>query len=54
MNNRFLDYSKYFDQGQIKIQKSSYYNYHNALRFNLSEISSNLLNLEFIKKRLNG
>ncbi len=54
MDNRSLDYSKYFEEGQIKIQKTSDYNSHNALRLNLSQISSKLLDLEFIKKRLNG
>lgn len=54
MDNRSLDYSKYFEEGQIKIQKTSDYNSHNALRLNLSQISSKLLDLEFIQKRLNG
>ena len=54
MDNRSLDYSKYFEEGQIKIQNTSDYNSHNALRLNLSQISSKLLDLEFIKKRLNG
>lgn len=54
MDNRSLDYSKYFEEGQIKIQKTSDYNSHNALRLNLSQISIKLLDLEFIKKRLNG
>ena len=54
MDNRSLDYSKYFEEGQIKIQKTTDYNSHNALRLNLSQINSKLIDLEFIKKRLNG
>ncbi len=54
MDNRSLDYSKYFEEGQMNIQKTSDYNSHNALRLNVSQISSKLTDLEFIKKRLNG
>ena len=54
MDNRSLDYSKYFEEGQLKIQKTADYNSHNALRLNLSQVSSKLLDLEFIKKRLHG
>ena len=54
MDNRSIDYSKCFEEDQIKIQKTADSNSHNSLRLNLSQISSKLLNLEFIKKRLNG
>ena len=42
MDNRSLDYSKYFEEGQMNIQKTSDYNSHNALRLNVSQISSKL------------
>lgn len=54
MDNRSLDYSKYFEEGQIKIKNTTDYNSHNAARLNLSQISSKLINLQYIKDRLNG
>ena len=54
MDNRSLDYSKYFNQGQIKINNLEDYNSHNAERLNLSQITSKILDLDFVKERLNG
>tara|TARA_Y100000589_G_scaffold118994_1_gene113240 strand:+ start:15270 stop:16280 length:1011 start_codon:yes stop_codon:yes gene_type:complete len=54
MDNRSLDYSKYFEEGQIKIKNTTDYNSHNATRLNLTQISSKLIDLQYIKDRLNG
>ncbi len=53
-DNRSLDYAKYFVQGEKDINKIQDYNSHNAERLNLSQIKRKMLDLEYIKRKLNG
>ncbi len=52
-DNRSLDYSKYFDQGQKNMHNLLDYNSHNTERLNLSQIKLKLLSLDYIKNKLN-
>jgi len=54
-DNRDLNYGKFFDSGEIRLTQVSHgesYNSHNAPRIDIQEIKSLLLQLDFIKKKL--
>ncbi len=52
-DNRSLDYSKYFIEGQKNINNLTDYNSHNTKRLNLSQIKRKMLDLDYIKEKLN-
>ena len=52
-DNRSLDYSKYFNQGQKNMNNLLDYNSHNTERLNLSQIKLKMLGLDYIKNKLN-
>jgi UDP-N-acetylglucosamine 4,6-dehydratase len=51
-DNRDLNYSKYFEQGDVHPIFLEDYNSHNTHRLNLEEIKSKLLSLDLIKQEL--
>lgn len=51
-DNRDLNYSKYFEEGENKVSLQIDYNSHNAERLNVEKIKEVLLNLEYIKSQL--
>lgn len=54
MDDRNLNYDKYFTRGQIKKNHCNDYNSNNTKRLNVNEIIKLLLTLDFIKKNLNA
>jgi UDP-N-acetylglucosamine 4,6-dehydratase/5-epimerase len=52
-DNRDLNYSKYFSEGEETISQMEDYTSHNTIRLNVAEIKSLLLTLDFIKEDLN-
>ena len=54
IDNRDLNYEKYFIKGEKKVSLSSDYTSHNTKRLNIEEIKKILLKLDFIKKALNA
>ena len=52
-DNRSLDYSKYFVEGQKNMDNLTDYNSHNTKRLNLAEIKLKMLALDYIKQKLN-
>ena len=52
-DNRDLNYSKFFSEGNNEIGQHSDYNSHNTDRLNIEEIKQLLLKLKFIKEELN-
>lgn len=52
-DRRDLNYSKYFEEGNVKISNSDEYNSHNTTRLNKSQLKDLLLGLDFIKQNLN-
>lgn len=53
-DNRDLNYSKYFFQGEIKISSSKDYTSHNTTRLEKKDVVKLLLNLDFIKNNLSA
>ena len=53
VDSRNLNYSKYFDKGDQMSDNLEDYNSHNTYQLNVNETKKVLLNLEFIKNRLN-
>ena len=53
-DNRDLNYSKYFSEGETNISSLEDYTSHNTHRLNVEELKSLLGTLEFIKKELNA
>jgi len=51
-DNRDLNYSKYFEEGQGAISSFEDYNSHNTQRLNVEEVKEALLNLDYIKNEL--
>ena len=51
-DNRDLNYSKYFEEGQGAISSFEDYNSHNTQRLNVEEVKKALLSLDFIKNEL--
>ena len=53
-DNRDLNYSKYFSEGEIDISSLDDYTSHNTRRLSVDEIKSLLLTLDYIKAELNA
>lgn len=53
-DNRDLNYSRYFSEGETDISKIEDYHSHNTKHLNEKELEDTLLNLDFIKEELNG
>ena len=53
MDNRDLNYSKYFSKGEQDISKLTDYTSENTKLLNINEIKNTLLSLDYIKKELN-
>jgi UDP-N-acetylglucosamine 4,6-dehydratase/5-epimerase len=51
---RDLNYSKYFELGELKISAATEYNSHNTTRLDMSSMTAMLLKLRFIQATLNG
>ena len=51
-DNRDLNYSRYFSEGQVDISKIEDYHSHNTKRLSRKELKETLLNLDFIKENL--
>jgi UDP-glucose 4-epimerase len=51
-DNRDLNYSRYFSEGEVDISAIEDYHSHNTKRLSRSELKDTLLNLEFIKQSL--
>lgn len=51
-DNRDLNYSKYFEEGEGAISSFEDYNSHNTQRLNVEEVKKALLSLDFIKNEL--
>ena len=52
VDDRDLNYNKYFFEGQEKVSESQDYNSHNTERLNVEQIKEKLLTLEFVRKEL--
>ncbi len=50
-DNRDLNYSKYFNLGDIGISEAAEYNSHTAMQYNVEELKSRLSNLDYIKTK---
>ena len=53
-DNRDLNYSKYFSEGDVDISSRDDYTSHNTQRLNVEEVKSLLLTLDYIKDELNA
>jgi len=53
-DNRDLNYNKFFDVGDLVINKSEDYTSHNTTRLNLEEIKQTLIKLDFIRDYLDA
>lgn len=53
-DNRDLNYSKYFDQGDTKVEEIDEYNSHNTTRLDRQRLKELLLTLDCVKKALKG
>ncbi|MCL6275542.1 polysaccharide biosynthesis protein [Muricauda sp. 2012CJ35-5] len=53
-DNRDLNYSRYFSEGETDISEIEDYHSHNTKQLNNSELKNTLLNLDFIKESLNA
>ena len=53
-DNRDLNYTQYFNEGELKISMQDDYTSHNAARLKVSEIKNLLLTLDYVKDRLNA
>ncbi len=51
-DNRDLNYSRYFSEGEVDMSDIEDYHSHNTKRLNAAELRETLLNLEFIKEQL--
>jgi len=53
-DNRDLNYTKYFSEGEKEISMFDDYTSHNTTRLNVAEVKGLLLNLDYIKEELNA
>jgi UDP-glucose 4-epimerase len=51
-DNRDLNYSRYFSQGEVNISEIEDYHSHNTKRLSREELKQTLLNLDYIKENL--
>ena len=54
MDDRDLNYDKFFVEGDSSISSAKDYTSHNSIRLNIDQITKLLLSLDFIKKELNA
>lgn len=54
MDDRDLNYAKYFSEGEELISKLEDYTSHNTYRLNVSQLKTLLADIEFVKERLNA
>ena len=52
-DNRALNYSNYFENGDVKTSIIDDYNSHNTTRLNIAQVKEKLLNLSYVKDQLN-
>jgi len=52
-DNRDLNYTKYFDQGNVKTSEIEDYNSHNTRRLSVNEVKEKLLSLDYVRDSLN-
>lgn len=52
-DNRDLNYSNYFENGDVKTSIFDDYNSHNTTRLNIAQVKEKLLNLSYVKDQLN-
>ena len=53
LDNKDLNYSKFFDEGDKKISEIEDYNSHNTQQLSVKEVKEKLLLLPYVKKYLN-
>ena len=51
-DNRDLNYSQYFTEGEVKISEINDYNSHNTQQYDVSQMTEKLLTLDYIQKEL--
>ena len=51
---RDLNYSKFIEQGELRISESTEYNSHNTIQLDISSLQNLLMNLSFIQASLRG
>ncbi len=51
-DNRDLNYTKYFDQGNVKTSELEDYNSHNTRRLSVKEVKEKLLSLDYVRESL--
>jgi len=51
-DNRDLNYSNYFENGDVKTSIFEDYNSHNTTRLNIDQVKEKLLNLDYVKNQL--
>ena len=54
MDDRDLNYNKYFSEGEISVSSIDDYTSHNTKRLNVQEVKDLLSKLDFIKESLNA
>jgi UDP-glucose 4-epimerase len=54
VDDRDLNYNKYFTEGEEQLSQAEDYNSHNTKRLTISEIKTMLLKLEYIQKELSN
>ena len=54
MDERDLNYNKYFSEGEISVSSIDDYTSHNTKRLNVQEVKDLLSKLDFIKESLNA
>jgi UDP-glucose 4-epimerase len=53
-DNRNLNYAKYFSEGDEKISYLDDYTSHNTKQLNIEQLKLLLLNMDYIKEKLNA
>ena len=51
-DNRDLNYSQYFTEGEVKISELHDYNSHNTKQYDVKQMTEKLLTLDYIQKEL--
>ena len=54
MDDRDLNYNKYFDEGEADITNIQDYTSHNTRRMDVTEVKELLLTLEYIRNEINA
>jgi UDP-N-acetylglucosamine 4,6-dehydratase/5-epimerase len=53
VDNRDLNYNKFFEEGDLQLSENQEYNSHNTDRLNIRQIKDRLLQLDYIQQELN-